>query len=585
MTFNELLNTYMKQVACTGKELSERSGLSCSLISRYRSGEREPQTNSQSLLALADALAAIAMEKHLPQMSSDSILSAFEQTLSSKNRRYELFLRRFQLLYDQMHLNMKGLAAFTNFDTSSLYRIKSGERKASNLPFFCDQLAKYLIHTYSSEEHKQRIAKLLSVEPDALSTPNSYYQTVLQWLLTDETAADVSQEKPLHDVSQLLTMIDTFDLEDYIRVIHFDKLKVPTLPLHLPSTKNYYGIEKMREGELDFFKMTVTSRTTEPIFMCSDMPMLDMAGSNDFNKKWMFAIACAIKKGLHLNMIHSLDRPFDELLLGLEAWIPIYMTGQVSPYYLPKANNPIYHHLNYVSGVASLCGESIEGAPLDGKYTLTNNKEELAYFQKKAKQILAHAKPLMEIYDQRRQREFQQFLQTDATIAGDRKHILSSFPIYTMSEELLIRILAHNNIAPDAAEQIQNYRRSEIERIQQTLDHSDVIVEAELPSAENYDKHPMSVCLSGCFYPEPGIYSYEEMLEHFEETKAFANAQAHYRFETTTTSAFRNIQIEIVKDRYVRISKIKSPSIHFVIRHPKLVHALQHFTTPVIETA
>lgn len=336
-------------------------------------------------------------------------------------------MRRFQLLYDQMHLNMKGLAAFTNFDTSSLYRIKSGERKASNLPFFCDQLAKYLIHTYSSEEHKQRIAKLLSVEPDALSTPNSYYQTVLQWL---------------------------------------------------------------------------------------------------FNKKWMFAIACAIKKGLHLNMIHSLDRPFDELLLGLEAWIPIYMTGQVSPYYLPKANNPIYHHLNYVSGVTALCGESIEGAPLDGKYTLTNNKE-----------------------------------------------------------ELLIRILAHNNIAPHAAEQIQNYRRSEIERIQQTLDHSDVIVEAELPSAEDYDKHPMSVCLSGCFYPEPGIYSYEEMLEHFEETKAFANAQAHYRFETTTTSAFRNIQIEIVKDRYVRISKIKSPSIHFVIRHPKLVHALQHFTTPVIETA
>ena len=91
--------------------------------------------------------------------------------------------------------------------------------------------------------------------------------------------------------------MDSFDLEDFIHVIHFDKLKVPPLPLHLPSTKNYYGIEKMREGELDFFKLTVTSKTGEPIFMCSDMPMLDLAKSNDFNKKWMFAIACAIKGG------------------------------------------------------------------------------------------------------------------------------------------------------------------------------------------------------------------------------------------------------------------------------------------------
>lgn len=144
--------------------------------------------------------------------------------------------------------------------------------------------------------------------------------------------------------------------------------------------------------------------------MYSDMPMIDMAESNDFNKKWMFAIACSIKKGLHLNIIHSLDLPFEELLLGLEAWIPIYMTGQISPYYIPDQANPVYHHLNYVSGVAALCGESIEGAPLDGKYTLTNNKEDLAYFHRKVKHILSHAKPLMEIFDKTRPDEYQNFL-------------------------------------------------------------------------------------------------------------------------------------------------------------------------------
>ena len=65
--------------------------------------------------------------------------------------------------------------------------------------------------------------------------------------------------------------------------------------------------------------------------MCSDMPMSDMAQDMDFNRKWMFAIAMSLKKGLHLNIIHNINRPFHEMMLGLESWIPIYMTGQVSP--------------------------------------------------------------------------------------------------------------------------------------------------------------------------------------------------------------------------------------------------------------
>lgn len=48
-----------------------------------------------------------------------------------------------------------------------------------------------------------------------------------------------------------------------------------------------------------------------------------------------------LKKGLYLNIIHNLDRPFNEMMLGLESWIPIYMTGQVSPFYFKNNNNNI----------------------------------------------------------------------------------------------------------------------------------------------------------------------------------------------------------------------------------------------------
>lgn len=586
MKFCELFNEYIDTLNCSSKEISDLSGISPSVISRYRNGEREPQTDSDILTALSKALSEIAAAKNIENMSEEIILSAFKNVLLSKSKNYEKFLRNFNILYDELNLNMKDISAFTNFDTSFLYRIKSGERKTSDVSAFCDNISGYIVSSYSSFEDKEKLADLLGVSYRDISDAKSYRAAVYKWLNADNSKTDNSfqnKKKSGSDISQFLVKMDEFDLEDFIKVIHFDKIKVPTLPIHLPSTKIYYGISKMREGELDFFKATVTSKTSEPIFMYSDMPMLDMAESNDFNKKWMFAIACSIKKGLHLNIIHYLERPFEELLLGLEAWIPIYMTGQISPYYIPDNAEHVYHHLNYVSGVAALCGESIEGAPLDGKYTLTNNKEELAYYKRKAKHILSHAKPLMEIYDRTKSDEYNAFLQKDAKTSGNRKNILSSLPIYTISEELLDRILASNKVDAENAQIIRNYRKSEIERMKQKLENYIITDEIAIPSRQSYKEHPMNLSVSGCFYEAPVLYDYEEMTAHLEETNKYAEAHKNYSLKINDISAFQNIQIEILKNEYVIVSKIKSPSIHFVIKHPRLVHALQNFTIPVIE--
>ena len=58
-------------------------------------------------------------------------------------------------------------------------------------------------------------------------------------------------------------------------------------------------------------KATVISKSTEPVIMESDMPMGEMAKDPEFPKKWMFGTAMMLKKGLHLNQIHDLNRSFE----------------------------------------------------------------------------------------------------------------------------------------------------------------------------------------------------------------------------------------------------------------------------------
>ena len=103
-----------------------------------------------------------------------------------------------------------------------------------------------------------------------------------------------------------------------------------SLPFRLPASRNYYGIEEMKQGELDFFKATALSKSRlSPVFMCSDMPMADMAEDLDFGKKWMFGIAVALRKGLHLDIIHNIDHPFEEMMSKLRADSHLYDDQQV----------------------------------------------------------------------------------------------------------------------------------------------------------------------------------------------------------------------------------------------------------------
>lgn len=46
---------------------------------------------------------------------------------------------------------------------------------------------------------------------------------------------------------------------------------------------------------------------------------------------------------------------------------------------------------------------------------------------------------------------------------------------------------------------------------------------------------------------------------------------------------FKNITITIIKNNYVIISKNSNPTIHFVIKHPKLIEAIENFRPLVKE--
>ena len=567
MKFNELLNKYLEEFNCSSKTLSELTNISPAVISRYRSGERTPAIDSKQLESIIKAIKQISNKKYKEEDIEKEFKSIFQKT----DFDYDNFSKNLNELINTLKINIKDMSKYTLCDASSISRIRYGKTKPSEPIEFASKIASYVTNKYANETDITKIEKLTNNDGENL------YNKVFKYLTNKE------ENKNNDMIKSFLNNLDKFNLNDYIKAIKFDELKVPTVPFYITKTKNYFGLEEMKKAELDFLKGTVLSKNNEDIFMCSDMPMEDLAKDIDFSKKWMFGIACLLKKGMHLNIIHNLDRPFNEMMLGLESWIPLYMTGQITPYYFKDISTNIYHNLTYVSGTLALAGECINNFHKDGKYFLTSNKKEVDYYKTKSNNLLKKANNLMNIYKEENSKSYNLFLDDYLNKDGDRKRILSSLPLFTMSDDLINEILKNNKVPKKDINKIINYKNEEFNKYNNLLKNNNINDIIYILSKEEFNKNVPSLSLSNIFYDKKIKYSYETYLKHLKETKRFANKNNNYILNISDYLTFNNISITIFDKKQVIISKEENPTIHFVIKHPKLVNAINNFNPLVKE--
>ena len=575
MDFKKLLDDYMKQLDCTAKDLAEKSGLSAATISRYRSGDRTPEDGSENFARLINGIVSIAESKGIPDISEQSVSDSFSPYVRNSVD-IAHFQKNFHTLLTVVPINISDLARFLNFDPSYISRIRNGQRQPANPAEFARKISAFVARHCQTEEQKAVISSLLHCPMEELSNYTDFQVRLTDWLLAGVGAVKDS-------MTVFLKKLDEFNLDEYINVIHFDKLKVHSIPFQIPTSRTYWGISEMMKSELDFLKATVLSKSTAPVIMYSDMPMKEMAKDPEFPKKWMFGMALMLKKGLHLYQIHNLDRSFDEMMLGLESWIPMYMTGLISPYYLKNAQNNTFLHLLKVSGSAALSGEAITGYHENGKYYLTKSRREVEYYQRRANELLKNADSLMDIYRSEREAELNTFLISDTRKSGKRRGIRSTLPLYTISEELLERILIRHGMNNSQKQRIKKHVKAQKERIVSILASETLKDDVPALTPEEFRKNPPVLDLSGIFCETNLPYSEEEYMMHMSDTKAFARKNPNYILRISTTHAFHNLQILVHEGQWAMISKSKAPAIHFIIHHPKLRNAIENFIPPIVE--
>ena len=574
MSFSDKFNEYLSLLNVSYPQFARYSGMSASAVRRYKNGESEPVAESAQIKKLANGIYRMSVEKNLA-LDEDEILGELEGSLrDSVSIDYKSYVANLNALIKQLDIRVTVLAKALSFDPSHISKILSGQRRPGHISGFTQGVGSYIARICTDGQHTVDLAKLIGCDENQLDTPRAVSDAVTKWLSSN---TELSQENPL---GAFLDKLESFSLDEYINAIHFNDIKLPTTPFQLPTNKTYTTLDGMKKCELDFIKATVLSKSRQDVILYSDMPLAEMAKDEDFAKKWMFGTAMMLKKGLKMHFIHNVHRPFNEMMLGLESNIPMYMTGQIAPYYLTVPTDKVFTHIIKVSGAAAMEGSAIAGYQSEGEYHLTKSDDRIRFYRRKAERLLKKSSPLMDIYRSDRKKEYRDAMK-QSWLGGDRMTVCASLPLFTLSEEALSGILARNKVSKAESDEIKHFHSEYYAMVTAFLQSNKLSVVLPDSSKEQFEASPIHLALSDIFCETDIPYTYEEYSAHLQATRDFAGKYPNLTVNTDPAPAFRNITYSVLQNEAVIVSKNKYPTIHFIIHHKKLVQAFSNFTPPL----
>lgn len=577
MAFSHVLQEYLETAGCSAGELAGACGLAPSTISRYLSGARTPDAATFPADAVARSLCERARQggTHLDEPQVRDALLAAARHLPPQGAD-----RKLAALLDTFGVTRTKLAAALGYSPSYVSRLCSGTRAPGDFVQFAQAAGRFFAERADAAGTPDALAALC---PDAAHLPPE--ERVAAWLCAEEPAPRHSELEPF------LRKLDAFDLERYMAALRFAEAPGPAaVPVPRggtpadPAPLLYTGIEGFCAAELDFLACAAAEPAGTPVVLFSDMPMQDkMDASPGFPAAWVAALAALLRAGHPIENIHNVGRSLPEMMLGLEAWLPLYMTGMVRPHYLPSHQDGVFRHLVRCSAGTALEGQAIEGSYDHVGCQLFRDKASVAHFNRRARDLLARAKPLASICTAREARELAAFLDRQAARGGARTAILAAPPLFTMDEALLERVLDGCALDEQEARRVREAREAQLRRVETELAAGEAHVTVAYVEPAAFAAGAPNVALGEAFCSRNVPYDPQTYQEHVAQARRFAETHPAWRLTWGPDLGFRNLQIHVDPTAWALVSKNTSPAIHFVLRHRKMVEAFARFEMPVVE--
>lgn len=639
MLFNEKLKTIMNISNCSSSDIIDFTHIDPSLLSRYKSGKRIPRYHCKELDLIADSIAHYSRlnnkkEEVLELISSNSIhtpkssasineviynwfqeddsklapvrkyikkqpnnlIKAYESenlydiaeitTTNNDNilKGSKLISYKLNMVLDALNISSAFLAMDLSLETELINNYRSGKKLLTDDKELLFSITNSLVNHIKSVYQLSVVLCMLGLSENSihLDETEEIIPHLHNWLLnTDEESipsmhTDCSQKisrfKLTNNPYSSLPRLPRFDDFDY------------------KTNQTFYSTNGIRQAIIRFLSYISSLDTPRNIYIYTDQNTDWLTQDSDFNKLWNYYIVDILAKGNKIKIIHSLEQNLTDILISIENWLPLYMSGLIEPYYCSSGcYDPRFSHtILAAEDLVSVSASYVTGTEGHARYNYSTDISEINYLIDQFYSLRSMSLPLAEKFTSTLNDLSSYKLKEVESYKSDTISLLTSPSVCTMPESLVNTIIERLNIHETIKEQLLSLYKEKSANFFNLLKTNPVTELCTLPTSKNLIQNKFLTNLALISCPISIYYTHEDFNEHLRNIIKIMKDYPNYKFVPIKHAPYKDIQF-IIKKGYLAIAlKVEDPGIAFVFKNPLMCSIFEKYfniyAEPIIQT-
>jgi hypothetical protein len=482
------------------------------------------------------------------------------------------FNEKFNLLMKIANTTNTKLAKALGIDPSLVSRWRTGAREPADDSRYIQLLGVFFASQARQDFQRVALLELTGHQMEDKNIGESVIATYLTRWLSNESK--ISKES----IHVLLDSIGSVGN-------HPHPIPNITLPVEPDGQaielQSFSGTEGLRSATIKLLMRALKSnKTSQKLLLFSDEPMDWIIENPLFAKQWFYLMSSCIRKGMKIEVIHTLSRDSNEMAIAVQRWLPFYMTGAIVSYYYPEKRDDMFNHTAFIlEGEALVTSTSVRGQSRDTVhyiYTTEDGAVTSAQIGFAAQRTLC--KPLVRTYTGDFSHKYlEEQVALLATNSGNgvgmQSLLVSGMPI-TLLESMLMR----KGISEVERGSIIEKQRERIQITQAHLMQKKFLMVISLPRITDVLKGKVPALLPELLTHQPFTYLPMEFHAHLLAIIAMLETYEHLEIAILPNKhMLHTVQLFAVQNAGLLVLKHRNPKFVFISEQNDLIGAIMRF--------
>lgn len=559
-------------LGCTNKEIAAVFDCSVSHISKICSGKRELREGGDAALHFAQAIITFAENTDRTQVlckvcdlepacltaqalsawlfGDGRVMSAsLSDTVNEDEKKKKDFSKNLNDLMELLELNNARLSRTLNVDASLISRYRNGRRMPQKNSPLTEMMCSLFVNRMQAMQFTKEVALLTHIEEELLSSEKAA-QHLQEWMLAS-AAGNMSVTRTIDYLRMFMpmTQLPSDELLEKIRKVVDSK-----------KQETYWGLDGMRDAAIRLMSEAAAEGGGE-VLLYADQSLQWLLEDEATLQAWYMCCAMCISRNVRIVVIHDVNRKVDDMASAMQVWVPLFMTGTVSPYYCPLNRGSRFYHMLFLRpNRSAISSVQVQGSDSNNFYDYITDPRKLSALHTEFRTLIAHSEQLIRVYSEDSLQNYYDSLLAGMRKTGNSIALLSAPSTVTMPEEVLKRILDRGQVDQSAQALILETRQC----TREVLERGRITELFSLPDMQVVREGKWRIRIGDALDSGNVFYTEEEFRAHIREIIRLIRTYPNYRCCLIGESPFKGLRMIITEDRAVVI-RLHEPYMAFVV--------------------